>query len=33
MTVPLLAERIRANVAALMGGGGFVGRVDPAAGY
>ena len=33
MTVPLLAERIRANVAALMGDGGFVGLVDPAAGY
>jgi phosphoglycerate dehydrogenase-like enzyme len=33
MTEPLLAERIRANVAALMGDGGFVGRVDPAAGY
>lgn len=33
MTVPLLAERIRANVAALVGGGGFVGRVDPRAGY
>lgn len=33
MTVPLLAERIRANVAALVGDGAFVGRVDPAAGY
>lgn len=33
MTVPLLAERIRANVAALVGDGGFVGRVDPQAGY
>ena len=33
MTEPLLAERIRANVAALMGDGAFVGIVDPAAGY
>jgi len=33
MTVPLLAERIRANVAALVSGGGFVGAVDPKAGY
>ncbi len=33
MTEPLLAERIRANVAALIGGTGFVGLVDPAAGY
>jgi len=33
MTEPLLAERIRANVAALVGGGGFVGRVDPESGY
>lgn len=33
MTEPLLAERIRANVAALMGDGGFVGLVDTAAGY
>jgi phosphoglycerate dehydrogenase-like enzyme len=33
MTEPLLAERIRANVAALVTGGGFVGRVDPRSGY
>ncbi|MET0976572.1 MAG: D-isomer specific 2-hydroxyacid dehydrogenase family protein [Leifsonia sp.] len=33
MTAPLLAERIRANVVALHGDGGFVGVVDPAAGY
>ncbi|MBX3100005.1 MAG: NAD-binding protein [Salinibacterium sp.] len=33
MTEPLLAERIRANVAALVGGTGFVGRIDPVAGY
>ncbi len=33
MTVPLLAERIRANVAALHGDGAMVGRVDPVAGY
>jgi glyoxylate reductase len=33
MTEPLLAERIRANVAALVTGGGFVGRVDPESGY
>jgi phosphoglycerate dehydrogenase-like enzyme len=33
MTEPLLAERIRANVEALVTGGGFVGRVDPRAGY
>jgi phosphoglycerate dehydrogenase-like enzyme len=33
MTEPLLAERIRANVEALLAGGGFVGRVDPKAGY
>ncbi len=33
MTEPLLAERIRANVAALVGDGAFVGRVDPRAGY
>lgn len=33
MTEPLLAERIRRNVEALMGDGGFVGRVDPVAGY
>lgn len=33
MTEPLLAERIRANVEALLTGGGFVGRVDPRAGY
>ncbi|WP_308287483.1 NAD(P)-dependent oxidoreductase [Cryobacterium sp. 1639] len=33
MTAPLLAERIRLNVAALLGNGAFVGVVDPAAGY
>lgn len=33
MTEPLLAERIRANVAALGGDGAFVGIVDPVAGY
>lgn len=33
MTAPLLSERIRANVAALLGDGGFVGMVDPTAGY
>ena len=33
MTQPLLAERIRANVAALLGDGAFVGVVDPIAGY
>ena len=33
MTAPLLAERIRANVAALLGDGRFEGVVDPAAGY
>jgi phosphoglycerate dehydrogenase-like enzyme len=33
MTAPLLAERIRLNVAALLGNGPFVGVVDPAAGY
>ncbi|MBG6054393.1 phosphoglycerate dehydrogenase-like enzyme [Salinibacterium sp. CAN_S4] len=33
MTEPLLAERIRANVAALVGDGAFVGIVDPVAGY
>ena len=33
MTEPLLSERIRANVVALLGDGGFVGRVDPEAGY
>ena len=33
MTEPLLAERIRANVAALRGNGAFVGIVDPVAGY
>jgi phosphoglycerate dehydrogenase-like enzyme len=33
MTEPLLAERIRANVAALVGDGAFVGVVDPVAGY
>jgi len=33
MTQPLLSERIRANVAALVDGGGFVGRVDPKSGY
>lgn len=33
MIVPLLAERVRANVAALQGDSAFVGRVDPLAGY
>ena len=33
MVEPLLAERIRANVAALLGDGAFVGIVDPVAGY
>jgi phosphoglycerate dehydrogenase-like enzyme len=33
MTAPLLAERIRVNVEAFLGGGRFVGMVDPAAGY
>jgi len=33
MTAPLLAERIRLNVAALLGNGAFVGVVDPVAGY
>jgi phosphoglycerate dehydrogenase-like enzyme len=33
MTEPLLAERIRANVAALVGDGDFVGVVDTVAGY
>lgn len=33
MTAPLLAERIRLNVAAFLGNGRFVGVVDPAAGY
>lgn len=33
MTAPLLAERIRLNVAALLGNRAFVGVVDPAAGY
>jgi phosphoglycerate dehydrogenase-like enzyme len=33
MTGPLLAERIRQNVAAFIGDGHFVGVVDPGAGY
>jgi phosphoglycerate dehydrogenase-like enzyme len=33
MTAPLLAERIRTNVRALLGGGRFEGVVDPAKGY
>lgn len=33
MTAPLLANRIRLNVEALLMGSGFVGVVDPAAGY
>ncbi len=33
MTEPLLAERVRRNVAALLGDGQFVGIVDPIAGY
>ncbi len=33
MVEPLLAERVRLNVAALIGDGAFVGVVNPAAGY
>ncbi|MGW9629882.1 D-isomer specific 2-hydroxyacid dehydrogenase family protein [Agromyces sp. NPDC055520] len=33
MTVPLFAERIAANVRALLGDGDFEGRIDPIAGY
>ena len=33
MSAPLLAGRIRHNVRALLGDGGFAGVVDPAAGY
>ena len=33
MTEPLLAERVRRNIEALLGDGRFVGVVDPAAGY
>jgi phosphoglycerate dehydrogenase-like enzyme len=33
MTEPLLAERIRENVEALLGDGRFVGIVDPTQGY
>jgi len=33
MTAPLLAERIKLNVAAFLGDGRFVGVVDPAEGY
>ena len=33
MTAPLLAERIRDNVAAFVGDGRFIGVVDPRAGY
>ncbi len=33
MTAPLLASRIRANVRAFVGGGAFIGVVDPGAGY
>jgi phosphoglycerate dehydrogenase-like enzyme len=33
MTAPLLAERIRLNVAGFLGNGPFVGVVDPLAGY
>jgi phosphoglycerate dehydrogenase-like enzyme len=33
MVEPLLAERVRRNVAALLGDGRFVGVVDPSAGY
>lgn len=33
MIAPLLAERVRLNVAALLGDGAFVGVVDPALGY
>lgn len=33
MVAPLLAERVRLNVEAFLGGGRFVGLVDPEAGY
>ena len=33
MTAPLLAERIRTNVAAFLGGERFTGVVDPSVGY
>ncbi|MBC7761925.1 MAG: hydroxyacid dehydrogenase, partial [Candidatus Saccharibacteria bacterium] len=33
MTAPLLADRIRDNVAAFVGDGRFIGVVDPRAGY
>jgi phosphoglycerate dehydrogenase-like enzyme len=33
MVEPLLAERVKLNVAAFLGDGRFVGVVDPAAGY
>lgn len=33
MVIPLLAERIRANTAAFLGHGDFVGKVDPELGY
>jgi phosphoglycerate dehydrogenase-like enzyme len=33
MTLPLLASRVRTNVAAFLGDGRFVGVVDPGAGY
>jgi phosphoglycerate dehydrogenase-like enzyme len=33
MVLPLLAQRIRANVAALIGAGAFTGVVDPRSGY
>ncbi|MWB99017.1 hydroxyacid dehydrogenase [Agromyces sp. MMS17-SY077] len=33
MVRPLLAERVRTNVQAFLGDGGFVGVVDPSAGY
>lgn len=33
MVTPLLAERIRANVVALLGDGAFIGVVDPVRGY
>nr|WP_290472060.1 NAD(P)-dependent oxidoreductase [Leifsonia sp. 71-9] len=33
MVAPMLAERVRLNVAAFLGDGRFVGLVDPEAGY
>ena len=33
MTAPLFAERVAVNVRAFLGGGDFVGRIDPTVGY